>query len=52
MKLFEVDWTLHTICEARNDNAALAIWIYKDKGVEMTGELLRELRLGGETARE
>ncbi len=52
---FEVDWTLGTICEARNDNAtraALAIWIHKDKGAEMMDELLKELRLGGEDARE
>ncbi len=52
---FEVDWTLRAVCEARNDNAAraaLAVWIHKDKGAEMTDELLRELRLGGEEARE
>ncbi len=52
---FEVDWTLRAICEARNDNAAhaaLAVWIHKDKGAEMTNELLDELRLGGENARE
>ena len=43
------------VCEARNDNAAraaLAVWIHKDKGAEMTDELLKELRLGGEDARE
>ncbi len=52
---FEVDWTLRAICEARNGNAAraaLAVWIHKDKGAEMTDELLRELRLRGEDARE
>ncbi len=46
---------LCAICEARNDNtahAALAIWIHKDKGTEMTDELLAELRLGGENAKE
>ncbi len=55
MQPFEVDWTLHAICEARNDNAAraaLAVWIHKDKGAEMTNELLTELRRGGENARE
>ncbi len=55
MKPFEVDWMLRTICEARNDNAAratLAIWIHKDKGTEMTDELLEELQMGGENTRE
>ncbi len=55
MRPFEVNWTLRAICEARNDNtarAALAVWIHKDKGAEMTNELLTELRLGGEDARE
>ncbi len=52
---FEVDWTLRAVCEARNDNAAraaLAVWIHKDKGASLTDELLAELRLGGENARE
>ncbi len=52
---FEVDWTLRVVCEARNDNAthaALAVWIHKDKGMEMMNELLEELRLGGENTRE
>ena len=47
MRPFEVDWTLRAVCEARNDNAAhaaLALWIHKDKGTEMTNELLDELR--------
>ncbi len=55
MRPFEVDWMLRTVCEARNNNAtcvALAVWIHKDKGAEMTNELLAELRLGGENARE
>ncbi len=55
MRPFEVDWTLRAICEACNDNAArtaFAVWIHKDKGTEMTNELLDELRLGGENARE
>ncbi len=55
MQPFEVDWTLRAICEARNDNAArtaLAVWIHKDKGTELTNELLAELQLGGEIARE
>ncbi len=55
MRPFEVDWTLRAICEARNNNtarAALAVWVHKDKGAEMTDELLRKLRLGGEEARE
>ncbi len=46
MRPFEVDWTLRTVCEARNDNAAratLAVWIHKDKGTKMTDELLAEL---------
>ncbi len=46
MQPFEVDWMLHTICEAQNDNAAhaaLAVWIHKDKGAELTNELLTEL---------
>ncbi len=52
---FEVDWTHRVVCEARNDNAAraaLAVWIHKDKGTKMMDELLAELRLGGENARE
>ncbi len=51
---FEVDWTLHAVCEARNDHAAraaLAVWIHKDKGGALTDDLLAELRLGGENAR-
>ncbi len=40
------------MCEAQNDNAALAVWIHKDKGTEIMNELLAELRLGGEDARE
>ncbi len=40
---------LRAICEAQNDNAALAVWIHKDKGAEMTDELLAELRLGEKT---
>ncbi len=55
MRPFEVDWTLHAIRKARNDNAAhaaLAVWIHKDKGNEMTDKLLNELQLGGEAARE
>ncbi len=55
MQPFEVDWTICAICEAQNDNAAraaLAVWIHKDKGAEMTNELLEELRLGGENTRE
>ncbi len=55
MRPFEVDWTLCAICEAQNDNAAraaLAVWIHKDKGAEMTNELLNELCLGGEDAKE
>ncbi len=43
MRPFEVNWTLHAICEARNDNADLAVWIHKDKGTELTDELLDEL---------
>ncbi len=55
MRPFEVDWTLCAVCEAWNDNAThatLAVWINKDKGTKMTDELLAELRLGGENARE
>ncbi len=55
MRPFEVNWTLRTVCKARNDNAAraaLAVWIHKDKGTEMTDDLLAELRLGGENTRE
>ncbi len=55
MRPFEVDWMLRAICKARNDNAAraaLAVWIHKDKGAEMTNELLTELQLGGEDTRE
>ncbi len=54
-KPFEVDWTLRAVCEARNDNAAraaLSVWIHRDKGAALTDELLAELRLGGENARE
>ncbi len=46
---------LRAICEARNDNAThavLAVWIHKDKGTELMNELLMELQLGGENARE
>ncbi len=55
MRPFEVDWTLRAVCDVWNDNAAraaLAVWIHKDKGAEMTNELLSELRLGRENARE
>ncbi len=55
MQPFEVDWTLRAVCEAQTDNAAhatLAVWIHKDKGAELTDELLLKLRLGGENARE
>ncbi len=55
MRPFEVDWMLRAVCKVRNDNAAraaLAVWIHKDKGAEMTNELLKELRLGGENTRE
>ncbi len=55
LRPFEVDWTLRTVCEARNDHAvraALAVWIHKAKGAALTDELLRELCLGGEEARE
>ncbi len=55
MRPFEVDWMICVICEAQNDNAAcaaLAVWIHKDKGTEMTNELLKELQLGGENTRE
>ncbi len=55
MRPFEVDWTLRAVCEARNDNtalAALAVWIHKDKGAELTNDLLDKLRLGGKNARE
>ncbi len=55
MRPFEVDWTLCVVCKARNDNAAraaLAVWIHKDKRAEMMNELLAELRLRGENARE
>ncbi len=46
---------LRTICEARSNSAtraALAVWIYKDKGTKMTDKLLDELQLRGEAARE
>ncbi len=55
LRPFEVDWMLRAICKARNDNAtcaALAVWIHKDKGAEMTNKILDELRLGGKNARE
>ncbi|SJL16284.1 uncharacterized protein ARMOST_19804 [Armillaria ostoyae] len=42
-KPFEVDWTLCTVCEARNDNAAVP---------ELTEELLSKLHQGGERAQE
>ncbi|SJL16487.1 uncharacterized protein ARMOST_20013 [Armillaria ostoyae] len=54
-KPFEVDWTLRTICEARNDNAARAalyVWMHADRTPELTEELLAELHKGGELARE
>ncbi len=46
MRPFKVDWMLRAIHEGRNDNAAhaaLAVWIHKDKGNEMTDELMTEL---------
>ncbi len=55
MRPFEVDWTLRTIQEARNNNAAcaaLSIWIHKDKGAELMDELLSTLQKGGEGVRE
>ncbi len=52
MQPFEVDWTLRAIHEARNDNAALVVWIHKDKGAELTDALLQELRTGGEDVQE
>ncbi len=55
MKPFEVDWTLHTICEAHNDNAtcaALCIWMHKDRLGELTDELLNELKGDKEAAQE
>ncbi len=55
MRPFEVDWTLRAICKAQNNNtarAALAVWIHKDKGTELTNMLLEELRLGGENTRQ
>ncbi|SJL00960.1 uncharacterized protein ARMOST_04273 [Armillaria ostoyae] len=54
-KPFEVDWTLHAVCEARNDNAARAalyVWTHVDRVPELTEGLLAELRQGGELARE
>ncbi|SJL13333.1 uncharacterized protein ARMOST_16773 [Armillaria ostoyae] len=54
-KLFKVDWTLRTVCEARNDNAARAalyVWTHVDRVPELTPELLSELRKGDELARE
>lgn len=45
-KPYEVDWTLCAIREAQNNNAAratLAVWIHKDRGTEMTNELMTEL---------
>ncbi len=55
MRPFEVSWTLCAIREARNNNAthaALTVWIHCDKAAELTDELLSELRLGKESARE
>ncbi|SJL14064.1 uncharacterized protein ARMOST_17517 [Armillaria ostoyae] len=55
LKPFEVDWTLHAVCEARNDNAARAalfVWTHVDRVPELTTELLSELRKGDELARE
>ncbi|SJL06853.1 uncharacterized protein ARMOST_10195 [Armillaria ostoyae] len=54
-KPFEVDWTLHAVCEARNNNAARAalyVWTHVDRVPELTPELLSELRKGDELARE
>ncbi|SJL00845.1 uncharacterized protein ARMOST_04159 [Armillaria ostoyae] len=55
LKPFEVDWTLCTVCEAQNDNAARAalyVWMHIDRVPELTSELLSELCKGGELARE
>ncbi len=49
LRPFKVDWMLHAIRKARNDNtacAALAVWIYRDKPAKMTNKLLTELRMG------
>ncbi|SJL08165.1 uncharacterized protein ARMOST_11528 [Armillaria ostoyae] len=54
-KPFEVDWTLHAICEAQNDNAARAalfIWMHQDRIPKLTEDLLSKLCKGGEQARE
>ncbi|SJL18406.1 uncharacterized protein ARMOST_21995 [Armillaria ostoyae] len=54
-KPFDVDWTLRTVCEARNDNAARAalyVWTHVDRVPELTPELLSELRKGDDLARE
>ncbi|SJL10442.1 uncharacterized protein ARMOST_13828 [Armillaria ostoyae] len=50
-KPFEVDWTLCTVCEARNDNTActaLFVWTHQDH----VPELLSEIRKGDERAQE
>ncbi len=55
MRPFEVDWTLCAVCKAQNNNAAqaaLAVWVHKDKNTKITDELLTQLRSGGESARE
>ncbi|SJL04348.1 uncharacterized protein ARMOST_07714 [Armillaria ostoyae] len=55
LKPFEVNWMLCAICEARNDNAArtaLFVWTHQDCVPELTDELLRQLRKGGEIAWE
>ncbi|SJL06746.1 uncharacterized protein ARMOST_10088 [Armillaria ostoyae] len=55
LKPFEVDWMLHTVCEAQNDNAAhaaLFVWTHRDRVPELTEELLSELHQGGERAWE
>ncbi|SJL11270.1 uncharacterized protein ARMOST_14673 [Armillaria ostoyae] len=41
-KPFEVDWTLRTVCKARNDNAACAA-LFLCKGGETAREQLYEL---------
>ncbi|SJL16483.1 uncharacterized protein ARMOST_20009 [Armillaria ostoyae] len=54
-KPFEVDWTLHAVCEARNDSAAhaaLFVWMHRDRIPKLTEQLLATLRKGGERARE
>lgn len=55
MQPFKVNWMLRAICEAQNDNAAhaaLAVWIHKDKGNELTNKLINELRQEGENTQE